>query len=310
MKKIMRQIRRFFERHLTGSLLRFLSRQPLARQQKWGSWLGDLLYRNNTKSAKITRKNLTLVYPDLTADQLEQRVRCSLRETMKTGLEFGWCWMAPMDQILGQIKQVNGLDALQRAHDAGKGVIVLGPHLGNWELLGHLINQHYPFSVMYAIPNNPALEEIIVEGRTRAGMKLAPANMKGVAQLLKLLKQGEMVGNLPDQEPDDRSGGVFAPFMGIEAFSPKLVTRLISKTGAKVVAGFAERLPNGQGFNIHFIDAEEGIYSQDDIEAVTAMNRTVETLVAMAPEQYQWEYKRFKRRPKGEKKLYKAAELD
>ena len=118
-----------------------------------------------------------------------------------------------------------------------------------------------------------------------------------------------MVGKLPDQEPDDRSGGVFAPFMGIQAFSPKLVTRLISKTGAMVVAGFAERLPNGEGFNIHFIDADEGIYSREDIEAVTAMNRTVETLVSMAPEQYQWEYKRFKRRPKGEKKLYKASEL-
>lgn len=304
MEKMKQSVKRFLEQHLTGTLLRFLSRQPLPRLQKWGHWLGDLMYRKNTKSTRITRKNLSLVYPELSSEQLEEKVLLSLRETMKTGCEFGWCWMAPMDQILDQIKQVNGLDVLQRAHEAGKGVIFLGPHLGNWELLGHLINQHYPFSVMYAIPKNPALEQIIVAGRTRAGMKLAPANMKGVAQLLKLLKEGEMVGNLPDQEPDDRSGGVFAPFMGVEALSPKLVTRLISKTGAKVVAGFAERLPNGEGFNIHFIDADDGIYSRDDIEAVTAMNRTVETLVAMAPDQYQWEYKRFKSRPEGEKRFY------
>lgn len=304
MKKIKQSVKRFLEQNLTGTLLRFLSRQPLPRLQKWGDWLGDLMYRKNSKSARITRKNLSMAYPELSPEQLEEKVRLSLRETMKTGCEFGWCWMAPMDQILSQIKEVHGLDVLQRAHEAGKGVIFLGPHLGNWELLGHLINQHFPFSVMYAIPKNPALEQIIVEGRTRAGMKLAPANMKGVAQLLKLLKEGEMVGNLPDQEPDDRSGGVFAPFMGVEALSPKLVTRLISKTGAKVVAGFAERLPNGEGFNIHFIDADEGIYSRDDIEAVTAMNRTVEALVAMAPDQYQWEYKRFKSRPEGEKRFY------
>ncbi|WP_086480016.1 lysophospholipid acyltransferase family protein [Oceanospirillum sanctuarii] len=304
MKKMKQSVKRFLEQRLTGTLLRFLSRQPLPRLQKWGDWLGDLMYRKNTKAARITRKNLSMAYPELSPEQLEEKVRLSLRETMKTGCEFGWCWMAPMDQILDQIKEVHGLDVLQRAHEAGKGVIFLGPHLGNWELLGHLINQHFPFSVMYAIPKNPALEQIIVAGRTRAGMKLAPANMKGVAQLLKLLKEGEMVGNLPDQEPDDRSGGVFAPFMGIEAFSPKLVTRLISKTGAKVVAGFAERLPNGEGFNIHFIDADDGIYSRDDIEAVTAMNRTVEALVAMAPDQYQWEYKRFKSRPEGEKRFY------
>lgn len=303
--RLKRRSKRFLEQHFTERLLRFLSNQSLARLQKWGQWLGYFLYRLNSKSTRITRKNIALVYPDMSSEQQEALVLASLQETMKTGLEFGWCWMAPMDQILQKVRNIEGLDVLKQAHDEGKGVIFLGPHLGNWELLGHLINQSYPFSVMYAIPRNPAMESIMVEGRTRAGMKLAPANMKGVAQLLKLLKAGEMVGNLPDQEPDDRSGGVFAPFMGVEAFSPKLVTRLISKTGAKVVAGFAKRLPNGQGFDVVFIEADERIYSDDDIEAVTAMNRTVERLVAMAPEQYQWEYKRFKTRPAGEKKLYK-----
>ena len=304
MKNIKRRLKRFLEQKLTGPLLRFLSRQPLSRLHYWGRLLGNLMYRNNSKSARITRKNLSLVYPDLTPEQLEDKVRLSLQETMKTGLEFGWCWMAPMDQVLSKVRRVEGLEVLQQAHEAGKGVIFLGPHLGNWEFLGHLINQHFPFSVMYAIPKNPALEKIIVEGRTRAGMKLAPANMKGVAQMLKLLKAGEMVGNLPDQEPDDRSGGLFAPFMGVNTFSPKLVTRLIGKTGGKVVAGFARRLPDAEGFDIVFIDADAGIYSTNEVEAVTAMNRTVEKLVAMAPEQYQWEYKRFKTRPEGEKRFY------
>lgn len=304
MKKIKRRIKRFLEQRFTASLLRFLSRQPLSRLQRWGAWLGAIAYRRNTKSAQITRKNIAAVYPGLPVSEQEARVKRSLQETMKTGMEFGWCWIAPMDRILDSVRQIHGLEVLQKAHAAGNGVIFLGPHLGNWELLGHLINQHYPFSVMYAIPKNSALEKTIVEGRTRAGMKLAPANMKGVAQLLKLLKAGEMVGNLPDQEPDERSGGVFAPFMGVETFSPKLVTRLISKTGARVIGGFAERLPDGEGFDIHFIAADAGIYSTDDTEAVAAMNRTVEQLVAMAPEQYQWEYKRFKTRPEGEKRFY------
>jgi len=309
MKKINNWIKRFLEQHLTGVVLRFLSRQPLARLQKWGDWLGDLIYRNNTKSAKITRKNLSLVYPELSADELEKKVRLSLQETMKTGLEFGWCWMAPLDQIIGAVREVHGLDRVHDVYAKGHGVIVMGPHLGNWELFGHFINHHYTFSAMYAPQNKDSLDGIIYEGRCRAGMNMVPANIKGVAVLLKLLKQGAIVGNLPDQEPDDLSGGVFAPFMGIPAFSPKLVTRLISKTGARVVAGFAERLPNGEGFNIHFIDADEEIYSPDEVEAVAAMNRTVEQLVMLAPDQYQWEYKRFKRRPQGEKKLYKAREL-
>lgn len=304
MKKMKRLLKRFLERKLTRILLRYLSRQPLARLQRWGDFLGRFIYRRDTKAAQITRKNLAMVYPDLSPEALESLTEKSLQATLKVGMESGRCWLAPMEEVMADVKDVYGLEALKATYQSGQGVIVLGPHLGNWELFGHFINHHFTFSAMYAPQKNEVLDSIIYHGRCRAGMEMVPANMKGVAALLKSLKQGGIVGNLPDQEPDDRSGGVFAPFMGVEALSPKLVTRLISKTGAKVVAGFAKRLPDGDGFDIVFIDADEGIYSSDEREAVTAMNRTVEQLVAMAPEQYQWEYKRFKRRPAGEQRFY------
>lgn len=305
MKKIKRQLKRFLQQKLTAPLLRFLSQQPLSRLQRWGRWLGSLLYRLNGRSAQITRINIARVYPDLPVAEQEARVKASLQQTINTGLEFGWCWLAPMDQVLGKIRHIHGMEVIDAVKASGKGGIVLGPHLGNWELFGHLLNdQLAPFSAMYAVPDNPVLEPIIFQGRSRSGMTMVPANLKGVAHLLKKLKEGAMVGNLPDQEPDDASGGIFAPFMGIDAFSPKLVTRLIRKTDARVVAGFARRLPNGEGFDIHFIAADEGIYSSDDYEAISAMNRTVAQLVALAPEQYQWEYKRFKTRPEGENRFY------
>jgi len=304
-KRLKRRLKRFLEHRLTEPLLRFLSRRSLPQLQRWGMSLGALIYRLNTKSAQVTRRNISLVYPELDHEAQEKRIQSSLQETLKTGLELGWCWMAPMDQVLGHVRQIHGLDMVKSIHESDNGIIVLGPHLGNWEIFGLLLNEILPpFSAMYAVPKNLVLEPIIFEGRCRSGMTMVPANMKGVAHLLKKLKAGEAVGNLPDQEPDDRSSGIFAPFMGVEALSPKLVSRLISKTGAKVVAGFAERLPDGQGFDIHFIAADDGIYSTDEREAITAMNRTVEQLVAIAPEQYQWEYKRFKARPEGEGKIY------
>lgn len=285
-------------------LLAFCARQPLARLHRMGGWLGRVLYRLGGRSVDVTRINIALCYPQLNHAEKEQLIQQSLQETMRCGLEFGWCWQAEMTTVLSAIKSVQGLASLQQAHAVGKGVIVLGPHLGNWELFGHYVNQHYPFSVMYAEPKIVELSSVMIQGRCRAGMTLAPANLKGVAQQLKRLQKGEAIGILPDQEPDDRSGGVFAPFMGIEALSPKLVTRLIAKTGAQVVAGFAKRLPNGEGFDIHFIAADPAIYSEDEVEAVTGMNRMVEQLLALAPEQYQWEYKRFKSRPNEGKDPY------
>lgn len=286
--------------------LTFCSRQPLSRLHRWGQGLGRLLYRLNGRNIRVTRANIALCYPELAPAEQEDRVRQSTLQTSKMGLELGWSWMIPFEELMASVRTVHGQDYLEAAKAEGKGVIILGPHLGNWEVFGLFLSHHYEMTAMYAVPKIEVLDQVITRGRSRSGMLMVPANMKGVAKLLRQLQKGELVGNLPDQEPDDPSGGVFAPFMGVDAFSPKLVTRLINKTGARVVAGFARRLPDGQGFDIHFIPADDRVYDRDDVVAVSGVNRMVETLVSIAPDQYQWEYKRFKRRPEGQPELYKG----
>lgn len=113
-----------------------------------------------------------------------------------------------------------------------------------------------------------------------------------------------MTGILPDQNPGN--GGVFAPFFGIEANTMTLVHKLAEKTGAGIVIAYADRLPRGQGFitRIHPVD-EQGILNREPVAAATALNQAVEMCVREQPTQYQWTYKRFKKRPEGEEKLYK-----
>lgn len=140
------------------------------------------------------------------------------------------------------------------------------------------------------------MDRLLKEVRSRSGVKLAPTNRKGVAQLLTALRQGEMVGVLPDQVPADSSGG-FAPFFGEPAFTMTLISKLVQRTEAEVFCGFAQRLPAGRGFRAVFRPADPAIASDDLTVSLTALNRTVQECVALAPSQYQWEYKRFRRRP-------------
>lgn len=121
--------------------------------------------------------------------------------------------------------------------------------------------------------------------------------------LFSILKNQGVVGILPDQEPD-LSGGLFAPFFGVEANTMKLVSKMVQKTSPKVVLCAALRLPSGRGFKVVFLPVDAELNSEDLTVSVTALNRSVETLVRMAPEQYQWEYKRFKRRPGGRPNFY------
>jgi KDO2-lipid IV(A) lauroyltransferase len=123
-----------------------------------------------------------------------------------------------------------------------------------------------------------------------------------VIELVKTLKAGGCIVMLPDQEPE-RESGDFAPFFGIETLTVSLVHGLATKTNAQLLLINAKRLPDGGGFDVMFRDAN-AVNTEDLRESLTAMNAIIETAVREIPAQYQWEYKRFKRRPQGKADFY------
>ena len=120
-------------------------------------------------------------------------------------------------------------------------------------------------------------------------------------KLYKRLHAGGVVGILPDQQPGQGEGR-FAPFFDTPALTMVLLPRLAQRTGAQVLFAFAERLPRGAGYRIHFLPAPEEIAAEDLPTAVAALNRGVENCVRIAPEQYQWSYKRYSIRPSDEQR--------
>ncbi|MDQ7727035.1 lysophospholipid acyltransferase family protein [Halomonas sp. SpR8] len=282
-------------------LWRTLSRWPLTRLWRVSSALGPLVYRFNKREREVTERNLAVVYPHLSAPERKTLAQQSLRHSTATMLELGHAWMAEPQQVEAGILAVNGRDKLDSARAEGRGVIVLAPHFGNWEVLNFWLSSHFPFTAMYEPPKIAALDPVIRHGRERMGARLVPTNPRGVAALLKALKRSEAIGILPDQEPDWGSG-VFAPFFSRDAYTATLLPKLVARTQASVVTGVALRIP-GKGFEIHFLDADERVYSADDVESATGVNASVEAAIALAPAQYQWEYKRYRKVVQEQQKL-------
>jgi len=129
-----------------------------------------------------------------------------------------------------------------------------------------------------------------------------PTDMGGLAQLLGALRQGSIAGILPDQVPSDTNSGENAPFMGVPCFTGTLAPGLIRMTGALAVFGFAQRVPGG--FILRYLAAEDAVYAEDTAVAVAAINRGVENCLRSCVEQYQWEYKRFRQRPRRRPGVY------
>jgi Kdo2-lipid IVA lauroyltransferase/acyltransferase len=273
--------------HLIGAL-------PFKVARTLGGWIGTIAFAQNGRAAKITRENLTICYPKLNAHDRELMVKRSLQETAKTAAETCVIWCGRRS-IHKYVNAIEGENTVYEALLKNKGLIVLAPHLGNWETLGVFLPNYAKVVNMYEPPKLQSLDSLIRKGREKTGSILVPTNSKGVAALLKHLKENGICGILPDQNPNDASGGAFAPFFGEPAFTMVLAHKLLLRTGAKAVMAFAKRTP--LGFTLIFRAPPEEIYHPDTAISLTALNQAIEELVAEAPEQYQWEYKRFRVQP-------------
>ncbi|MFV8572401.1 lysophospholipid acyltransferase family protein [Marinobacter sp. SBS5] len=288
---------------LIAGLLRLVSFLPLRAAQFIGKWLGLLGWAMNGRSRKVTDTNIRICLPELTSAEQRQLSKDSMAHTGMTAAEIPLMWEWSVEKCLGLIKETRGLELVEEALASGKGLILLAPHIGNWELIGLLFSSRYKMASLYSPPHIKEFEDYMIRVRGRVGSELVRGDRRGLLRLMGILKEGGVAGILPDQSPRGKTNA-YAPFFGMEVRTMTLVNKLMLKTGANVLVAFAERLPQSNGFRIIVEEAAPGNGDADPVVAATALNKSVEKVVRMAPAQYQWEYKRLRHRPPGNPNPY------
>lgn len=288
---------------LSTGVVWLLARLPLRANHWLGSALGWTGYVLPTRWRRVSRINIDLCFPELSARERRRLIGKSLVETGKMLTETAALLLWDGRRVLDLVKKVAGEDAVRDAMKQGKGVILATPHLGAWELAGLYCSSRWPLTSLYRPLPASALDALIRAGRERLGARLVPTDASGVRALYHALGRGEAVGILPDQNPG-RGTGVFAPFFGVAANTMVLLPRLAQKTGATLIYVVAERLPRGRGYHVHFYPAGNEIGAAGIETAARHLNQELETRVRERPEQYWWSYKRFRTRPEGEPKIY------
>lgn len=289
--------------HFLPFVFTCLSLLPLCVVRGLGHVIGSLAWAFKGRSAKVTLKNIQLCFPELSPQEQKKLARQSLQETAKTAMEAGAIWRHSWQWLENNIVATEGDELLREKVAAGKGVLVLAPHHGNWEVVAPYLASVAHLTAMYQPLENPEMDKLVLAGRSKLNISMAPTNRKGVMMLFKALQNGTIVGILPDQVPDKESGSQVAPFMNIPALTMTLVHGLIQRTGCAVCSCYAERVQGG--FKMVVIEADPAIYSEDQLTSVTGLNSSVAACVKRAPSQYQWEYKRFRRLPDEYPKFYK-----
>ncbi|MEX0387017.1 lysophospholipid acyltransferase family protein [Spiribacter onubensis] len=286
-------------------LFSHLSLPALHRLGRAVAWLSERLHREEWHVARV---NAGLCFPDWSSEERERLARAALRENAKGLFELAALWKWPVPRVLGLIRSVEGADEVDRALSEGRGLLVIAPHHGAWELLQMWLAQRVRLNALYRPPRWKDLEALLNRCRSRSGAVFWPARPSGIRALFKALKAGEAVGVLPDQSPPGE--GVFVPFFGRTAKTMTLFGKLAARTDAPVVIGWAERLEHGAGYRLHWRRVMEPVGDADPEVAAAALNREIEKVVRECPEQYQWTYRRFSRRPEGWENPYELRRVD
>jgi KDO2-lipid IV(A) lauroyltransferase len=280
-----------------------LSWLPLRANQLLGALIGHISWLCQSSQRRITEANLRICYPGMPLDEVRLLARRSLVETGKQLTESAWIWHRPIDQTLNKHIEVRGQELLEEAIQAGIGVIMISPHLGNWELCTLLLSQQHPFTYFYRSPRQEGMGELLVKWRSHLGGKPASLDAAGIRQGLRVLKKGEILGFLPDQEPD-QDNGIFAPFFNEPALTMTLLSKIANKKDYPILFCVAERLPKAKGWRLHILPGDDKIASHNLLEATTALNAGVESSIGLCPAQYLWDYKRFNTLADGSRRPY------
>jgi len=274
---------------MTGFFLSLCAHLPLKINHYLGTFIGYFLYLLNSDAKKVTLQNIDLCFSELSKNEQRSLVKKSLIETGKNLTESGLIWNQSFTQNARHIRNIHGENHL----NVNEKTILLVPHLGCWEITGRVIANNRAITFLFKPLKERQQNQYLFERRNQGNLTMASADQSGILKLQRALKQGELVGMLPDQDPG-QEGGIIAPFFNNPVNTMTLLVRLAKIHNAQVVMCWANRLPNAKGFDLNFELLDLTSDSDDLLDQVTLMNKAIENLIRRFPDQYMWSYRRFK----------------
>ena len=290
---------RYWPLWLVTALLWCLSHLPYRWFFHLGPCCGRLFARLSPRSHHNTLINIKTCFPELDRAAQQQLLAQSFRNLGIAIFETTLAWWGH-EKRLRPLMHLVGMEHIRAAQANQRGILLLCAHQTGLELAGRLLALELPYSVTYLPPKHPFLNHVISQCRKRYYQQLIKKD--DIRRLYKCLRRGEIVFYAADT--DVGSKGVFVPFFDTLASTSTAVSRFVQNTNAVVLPTFFYRRSHQDGYDLIIhppLSDFPGPLAQQDSARI---NRILETAILKAPEQYLWQYKRFKTRPQGEGDLY------
>jgi len=290
--------RRFeLEARAAGLVERAIAPLPRRFALALGRALGRVWSDADARHARIAAGNLRMAFPQWDEARVWRTARGVYEHFGATLLDLLWLGRREASEIMALV-DVEGREHVAAALQGETGLLMLTGHFGNWELAGLAHGAVFGSIGVIARPlDNPALDQQLCAFRAKTGNTVI-YKQRALQQVLRFLREKKSVAVLIDQNVGE--GGVFVDFFGRRASTTTVAAALSLKTGAPIVPGFAELLPNGRyrfsyGPAIQFEPTGD---RQADILRLTQLATSViEAQVRARPEQWLWLHRRWKTQP-------------
>lgn len=273
-------------------LIYLISRLPLNFLRLVGRWVGALIYRFDQRYQAEINRNLTRA-----GLYSETMARAVAREQGAQAIEAPWVWGRSRKEVLSKCRIDDASVAvLNEALTSGRAIVFLTPHLGCYEVGPMMVAERWlkgsdrQFAILYRVPRKSYLRDIVGKGRVSENIVPASADLKGVRQILKIMKAGGIAGILPDQVPS-HGEGVWAPLFGEKAYTMTFPLKLARQFKAQVIMARMQR--EAEGWRM-YVKGWDYVLSGDEKKDAEAMNQFIEETILCCPQQYLWSYKRYK----------------
>ena len=262
--------------------------------------LGRLIHRLLPLRRTVIVENLRRVYgKDIAQSEIDTLAQSHYAHLARLLFEFvRYRWYSARRKRA--LVRVEGVDEFTKAWEAGKGVLVLTGHFGNFEVstVAGLAQfpeiRHRIHFVRRAI--KPAWLDALVNRRMRTAGFGTIGKRGSLDQMLALLERGDAIV-FPFDQHAGRPDGIEVEFFGHPAGTFKSLAIIALATGAPVLPASAWR--EADGSHVLRVEAPLPVVASDDPDDAIrrntrAYNQALERLVMRHPEQWWWIHRRWK----------------
>ncbi len=299
---VQKRIKRSVRSALVRLAIRILSFLPLGPALSLGAFVGRLAHRLAAKTRRLALASLETAFPEKTAVERAAIARAMFVHLGRAALELAA--IRSYDAELERYVEIADPALLREVMARGRGMVFVTGHVGNWELLARRIARAgVPNAVIAKAGGDPKLNALAERFRAEGGVTTLWREDPSTGRaILRTFKQGRALGILIDQ--DTSVQGVFVPFFGRLAYTPRAAADLAIRFGAPVVVGTIHRRPDVRG---HVLDLVEIRYdpapADKEAEAIrltAACSAALEAAIRRHPDEWVWMHERWKTRPEDE----------